>query len=374
MIIDKQPKENQEKYRDLIRVVSSISNMFSESDKPYIGYRVAENIFCMSFGADNLSRSDCSVDARLLRTGIGIKTFIASPGAQKVAEFNKDSYNFRSLPDEEIIRTISELRNDRIDFTKRTYGVDETIYHCLVRDTGAVRVFESPMEPVRLDKIRLTSSSKSTIHFTDGRENYSFSRSKSTLLKKFDCSAPLMEVDVVILDDPFSVMGEILRPIVKSAGPPREYVILPLYSKRGGIHVPLKSGLNQWNASGRKRDLNEVYIPIPAGVRNRRLGFFPGKDTAFSLRLPDGTTEMSAKICQDNEKSLMSNPNSALGEWILRTVLKLQPEELATYEMLERLHINSVVVYKNAELDYSIDFTFEDPFAEGETGLTGMYE
>ena len=41
------------------------------------------------------------------------------------------------------------------------------------------------------------------------------------------------------------------------------FIILPLYSVRDN-NVPTKSGLNQWNAAGRKRHPNEVYIPIPS--------------------------------------------------------------------------------------------------------------
>ena len=50
-----------------------------------------ENIFCISFGANNLSRSDISVDAGKNGIGIGLKTFLQSNGKtfQKVAEFNK---------------------------------------------------------------------------------------------------------------------------------------------------------------------------------------------------------------------------------------------------------------------------------------------
>jgi hypothetical protein len=37
--------------------------LFSESSTPYLYYRSAENVYCRAFVADNLARSDVSVDA-----------------------------------------------------------------------------------------------------------------------------------------------------------------------------------------------------------------------------------------------------------------------------------------------------------------------
>ena len=51
--------------------------------------------------------------------------------------------------------------------------------------------------------------------------------------------------------------------------------------------------------------------------------FFPPRDTPFDLILPDGKI-LNAKVCQDNSKALMTNPNLALGDWLLRNVLNLK--------------------------------------------------
>jgi hypothetical protein len=53
----------------------------------------------------------------------------------------------------------------------------------------------------------------------------------------------------------------------------------------------------------------------------------------------------------------MSNPNSALGEWLLRQVLNLKANELLTYRKLEDIGLDSVVIYKIADGKYDIDFT-----------------
>ncbi|MGR5962267.1 hypothetical protein ACT7DN_15370 [Bacillus paranthracis] len=116
-----------------------------------------------------------------------------------------------------------------------------------------------------------------------------------------------------------------------------------------------KSGLNQWNAAGRLRNPNEVYIPIPVWIHKVFPTFFPPRDESFDLSLPDKAI-LSAKVCQENSKALMSNPNSALGEWLLRKVMDLKEKELLTYEKLETLGIDSVAVYKHGDTDYSIDF------------------
>ncbi len=53
----------------------------------------------------------------------------------------------------------------------------------------------------------------------------------------------------------------------------------------------------------------------------------------------------------------MSNPNEALGEWLLRDVMNLQEYELLTLEKLDSIGLDSVVVYKIDENTFSIDFT-----------------
>ena len=110
------------------------------------------------------------------------------------------------------------------------------------------------------------------------------------------------------------------------------------------------------SASGRPRDPNEVYIPIPAWLHKRFPNFFPPRDQSFELTLPDRNV-MSAKLCQDNSKALMSNPNLALGKWLLRDVLNLRERELLTYQKLQTIGLDSVVVYKIDNERYDIDFT-----------------
>ncbi|MGU8591734.1 hypothetical protein ACV3R4_06095 [Clostridium perfringens] len=132
-------------------------------------------------------------------------------------------------------------------------------------------------------------------------------------------------------------------------------IYLPLYSTKGELHVPEKSGLNQWNADGRTRNPNEVYIPIPKKIHRDLPRFFPERDTHFALILPNGRI-LIAKVCQDNSKALMSCPNSDLGEWILRDELEIEEGVIATYDMLISANIDSVCVRR---LDIDNDVLME---------------
>lgn len=138
-------------------------------------------------------------------------------------------------------------------------------------------------------------------------------------------------------------------------------IYLPLYSLKGGIHVPEKSGLNLWNAGGRLRDPYEVYIPIYEEVYrtfNWFNEFFPDMQTQFCLILPNGD-QIIAKICQEQNKSIMSNPNSALGRWIIGEI-EYYNQELQnrnspiTYDMLLNSGFDSVNITRLEDNIYSI--------------------
>ena len=60
----------------------------------------------------------------------------------------------------------------------------------------------------------------------------------------------------------------------------------------------------------------------------------------------------------------MSNPNKKLGQWLLRDILELSEEELLTYEKLEVLGIDSVIIEKIEPYKFSIDFRQTGTFDE----------
>jgi hypothetical protein len=74
-----QPDNEKCRYEKLLKIICSLSRLSSESFMPYLYYRMAENIFCSAFSAENLSRADISIDAKKNNIGIGLKTFIKKP-------------------------------------------------------------------------------------------------------------------------------------------------------------------------------------------------------------------------------------------------------------------------------------------------------
>lgn len=366
---ENQNEENKKKYIELLEIVGSLSNLFAESENPFLYYRAMENIFCMSFDAKNLSRSDISVDAGKEGLGIGLKTFLQNNGKtfQKVAEFNKESYLLKKLKNDELIKTVSKMRNERIEITKRICDLDDVIYHMITRSKNKMLIFEEKMDLVDIDKIKIINQKNNTINFIDNKNEYNFNLSKHTLLKRFDTSEnrKIYDFKVKIIENPFDYLLKLKEKdyFDKSnfnKNKVKDFIVLPLYSYRSG-KVEERSGLNQWNASGRKRDFNEVYIGVPSWIHKNKIGFFQyntedNKTAPFDVILPNGK-KLNMKIAQQNGKALMSNPNSALGKWILREVLNIPYGQIVTKEKLDNIGIDSVKLSKIENGQYMLDFS-----------------
>ena len=156
MFLENQSKDQVSYYERLLKAVGSLSNLFSESPEPYLASRATENLFCKAFEAENLSRSDASADASKGKIGFGIKTFLDGNGKtmQKVAEFNSDHLLFGSLPPDKKVKKIAELRNERIESTKRIFGLNDLIYHCITRKVGKILVYEAPAPLIDIPNIK----------------------------------------------------------------------------------------------------------------------------------------------------------------------------------------------------------------------------
>ena len=98
MFLKNQPKDNITEYYNLLKIVGGLSNLFSDSNVPYLYYRAAENIFCKAFEADNLSRGDCSADAAKNSMGIGLKTFLNNNGKYHRCNPERNIYVENKLP------------------------------------------------------------------------------------------------------------------------------------------------------------------------------------------------------------------------------------------------------------------------------------
>ncbi len=354
-----QKQTEQQSYFDYLKIVGALSNLFSESETPYLYYRIAEKVFCRAFNAEDLSRSDVSADAKKDKLGIGLKTFLANNHKtfQKVAEFNNDRSIYQNLSANEQIKKIAELRNLRIEFTESNHDLNNLLYHCVLREKEKFLIFEEPMDYIDIKKIKNVKENRGSINFNDGKNDYLFNRSKSTLFKRFVTQPTIYEFKVEILKDPIEDLQKLFREgklSFEEGVRIKGTVYLPLYGRNQTVFE--KSGLNQWNAGGRDRHPNEVYIPVPALIHKNFPDFFPDRDTPFNLKLPNGKV-MKSKICQDGSKALMSYSNRELGEWILREILKLKEDEVLTYDKLQALGIDSVRVDKINETEFEINFS-----------------
>ncbi len=355
-----QNSQGREEYIKLLSAVAQLSGLFSESDIPYINYRVAENVFCRSFCADNLSRSDTAFDARLGSLGIGLKTFVCPKeySVEKIAEFNALSSDFSKCKGLSLIRKLSQARNERIQLANSLYGLDKGVYHIVARRKRELLLFETDYSPIDLENLSLLKEKDKTLSFTDEHHVYSYNYSKSTLYRKFVIPDNAHSFPIKILDDPYQLLLNLFVDVsqnsVKEHIAGQDFVILPLYSTASPCKkVPEKSGLNQWNAGGRARDYGEIYIPIPSVIHRYFPNFFPPRDVSFNLKTPNHEI-FSAKLCQDGAKALMTNPNKALSDWMLRGLFQLKEGELLTRDRQELLGVDSVIIYKDDD-GYSID-------------------
>jgi len=404
-----------DRYSKLLVFAGRLSKLFSDSDIPLIDYRFVEKAFVAVTQSRDLSRKDISYDAAMEDgAGVGVKTFAFSAKTghkiEKVAEFTKDAKlgAFAGLPPEAMASVVADLRNARLgsDAAEVSISLDESFYHCLLRVDGGVLVHEERMLPINLDNIRpLSPQGKALsrfptthtdhVRFNDGVKDYTFNRSKNTLSQKFRLGSgftsekiPLSVVtniwDLLLageLDDLMNIVKEVT--VVESRLD--DYVVLPLYSTKSSIvkMVPAKSGINQWNAGGRARSFGEAYIPIPRLIHKLRPGFFPPRDAKFELFLPSGEI-VSAKVCQDGSKALMSDPNTLLCHWLFSTIdgdysyaqSRLTRKMPYTYDDLVRVGKDSVRIRKlddsgdRFELEFAPLGSFEEFIEETEGALS----
>ena len=346
-----------QKYFEYVELVGSLSRLCSDNERPYIDYRTAEMLFCECVYPElqprNLTREDTSFDATIIQSGkkigVGVKTFVGQMVKgrykdEKVAEFTKKSQtgNFNALNDEAVALTVSQWRNEAIRVDAATYNIDvsDCFYHCLIRIPGAVFCHEEPYPTIDVAKIQPTdrngnliasfaNKTQGTVYFSDGLHCYRYNRSKNVLYKRFYEKSfnNSVEHPVVIAPNPIHLLKNMLTAnsmqllvLNKTRSTDRrEVVVLPL-------SVQAKSGLNQWNAGGRPRKFAEAYIPVPAWINEEYPVFFPkcvlnGKERGqkFELSLPDGSI-VSARLCQQNLKALMSDPNEDLLHWLYRII------------------------------------------------------
>ena len=413
------PSYDLEKYLKLLKPVASLSYLFSDNAVPYVNSKFVERLYVIAAGAQDTASDNSSFDAIApIKVAVGIKTFVSSRSArsenEKIAEFTKDANAgmFDGLDDEQLLRKAIELRNLRLASDAKTYGIDisKAIYHCLIRLEGAAIVHEEPMSLVDIPNLepvdaqgRVLKKIGDKVLLSDGLNTYSYNKSKRVLYKRFPVIMPPkpefgglihLPINKNILNelsggmfsdspnyaDNLSVHETSQQSLIFTSddeyGEAKPYkiskdsIILPLYStKSGKKEVPLRSGINQWNAAGRLRKFGEAYIPIPSWIYNSFPNFLPPRNQYFRLMLQDGTIQR-AKICQDGGKALMTDPNDKLCAWFYSAIepnltynkiMNRLPEKRPyTYEDLVRVGKDSVQLTKapaGADYDFSLKFS-----------------
>ncbi|MFL3004675.1 MAG: NgoFVII family restriction endonuclease [Candidatus Neomarinimicrobiota bacterium] len=340
-------------YKRFLNAAAYIGHLTSPSSvAPKIDSRISEEIFCRSFQAKNLGREDITIDSYKPNDGIGVKTFTGHK-QQKIAQFK--SAKKYPTPDNplELIKAISKYRNQRLKKDSRAFNLERMIYHSIYRNKAReIILFEERMNEIDIRKIKIINiKNDKIIKFTDNINYYSFNKSDSQLYMNFNLSFPVdsFKFSLKKADLEYYISHIVKKPKRKQ---PIDSIALKLFSNRLG-EVPQKSGLNQSFADGRARHHNEVYIPIPKAIHNEKPDFFPPRHTTFILTTDD-SLRFPAKVCQDNSKALMSNPNKSLGKWILRDQLKLPKGKRATLRYLNQIKINSVLIEKIDKSNFRI--------------------
>lgn len=389
-------KEKQDKYIKRLTILGILSGLFKDLDgengkKPYLHYRNHEISFIDSFEVQGITRKDSAFDA-IVRIndnsiGVGLKTWIHNSdySNQKIAEFNKKSKELRELfdsnKDTELVYRISELRNNRIEDDKRLYETELDIYHFITRDNNFLYIIESLYEKIDIDNIRDINKTDTSISFNDGKNNYLFNMSKSTLFKRFNASESerIFSLPVYIHTNPFSILENIFNkndsvkiPNMQLNGQleldtKEEFIILPLYNddtysvnEKSGFNASL--GSSKTKGSNHPRPAYEAYAHIPVYIHHLYPYFFgfdaldrdERNSSGFNLHLPNGE-KIFAKITQDNGKALQTSPQSILGKWLLFSIFGLKEYEELTRNIIDEKEIDSIKVTKIDNQNFKVD-------------------
>lgn len=389
IIWNKSSIEERKEYIEYLKIFGALSGLFkdhregSHCKKPYLHYRNHEQLYSRVFQVKDLTRKDSAFDVLGIvdgeRIGIGLKTWIHTNDItyQKIAEFNKLAPEeitpiIQNGTAEEVIHKIATLRNERIMLDKRLYKTSRDIYHYITRDDHTMNIVESSYDLIQLDSLRLIDVDKTKYVFSDRLNEYKFYISKSVLLKKFYATKDeiIERVSIDLFDDPFELIRKIKIPDTVDNLIENNEIYLPLYQDtKYGPRVSSNSGINIRHSKSKNKNKPEqlrpeyeIEVRISAWIHRVFPNFFGIdafnkehiKNSDFNLILPDGRI-LRGRIKQDNGKSLQTNPQGALGEWILKDVLGLKNREVVTQELLNILGIDSLKITKIDDFNFKIN-------------------
>lgn len=126
--------------------------------------------------------------------------------------------------------------------------------------------------------------------------------------------------------------------------------------------------------SGQKsgRPAYEVYLPVPRELHKKVNGWFgtdtlsgDGTSVQFTLHFPDGQ-EIPGRLTQQGYKSFQTNPQQALGEWLIKNVLNVEKGTVLTKALLDERGVDCVRLWhddpedtENIWIDFATSGTFE---------------
>lgn len=365
--------------------------------------------------------------------GIGIKTWLnSSPSYQKVMQLKKDKSEIDAVAvtgvDADLAYKISEIKNSRLQTDYDRLGLHESdnIYHYVTRDHGKMVLQETAYPKVELSYLGdFVRNGDKSFEWSDGLKRYKYTFGDSQVWMLFGSQKTdhtiLSEVKIDILEDPFDFLRNAFKEKHKLWVPgitiseKSDLIYLPLYSY-SEQRVTEKGGLNVWNAAGKVlnggRPEAEVYIPVPT-IFNKKYPFWfsdtvdtrdykafateveakqaveneyvrgkkdgsgkplkapkLSKSISFTLRLPNGD-KYPALFGQAGFKAVQTNPQSALGNWLLYDVLGLEPQELVTKELLENKGFDSVQLWHPNPKDKSLVYIDFAPVGSFERFIHG---
>ncbi|MHA8109941.1 NgoFVII family restriction endonuclease [Lactobacillaceae bacterium Melli_B4] len=405
-IWDKYDSSERDEYINFLRLYAALSKMFnqksSETGAPYLDSKFQETIYARSFHSEDVDIGNTPHDIRSvfnknsndpLRIGIGIKTWLNSrPSYQKVMQLKSFRDEINPLIDnstkEDLANKLAEIKNSKLltDYARLGLSEDQNIYHYVTRDSGRLLIQETSYPLIDVNTLEPLELTNTSFTFKDRYKQYKYTFGDSQIWMRFgDDQTILDEERVDILDDPFDFLKNAFKndkgiiTLNRKSNVHSDETYLPLYSYRSK-KVSEKSGINAFNGASKNKDSEsarpegEAYIPIPKDYWkknpnwfNKQIDFRNQKKYkqeyktgayTFNLHLPNGKV-YGARITQDGFKSLQTDPQSALGKWLLYDVLRLQVGQIVTMDTLKKAGYDSVRLWHEYPNDYKevwIDF------------------